>query len=193
LRRDGGIAPYPPIQFLPGYRTDCQSGGQIISCAEPVSGNDSAMRENVQPELTLEQLRTLLPDIEKDFDTPEGAILCLEDAYRRQNIESACICKNFMIEGTLKLLDLDPNLARDPEMRKKNARLLELSYRKATAESWPDLKGVESFFIDRQVYTDGIVVVVEIRRSPDGTFTRLNHLVAKTKDGWKVLNEVSDE
>jgi len=59
-------------------------------------------------------------------------ILCLEDACRRKNIESACICKNFMIEGTLKLLDLDPNLARDPELRKKNALLLERTYRKTT-------------------------------------------------------------
>ncbi|MGA2785922.1 MAG: hypothetical protein ABSF60_00195 [Verrucomicrobiota bacterium] len=151
------------------------------------------MRENVQPELTLEQLRTLLPHVEKDFDTPEGVILCLEDACRRQNIESACICKNFMIEGTLKLLDLDPNLARDPEMRKKNARLLELAYRKTTAESWPDLKGVESYFIERQLYTDGIVMVTELHRLRDGTFNELKLLVAKTKDGWKVLNEVLDE
>jgi hypothetical protein len=151
------------------------------------------MRENVQPELTLEQLHLLLPHVERDFETPEGAILCLEDACRRQNIESACICKNFLIEGTLKLLDLDPSLARDPEMRKKNARLLELSYRKATAESWPDLKGVESFFIDRQPYTDGIVVVTELRRLQDGTFNEHKLLVAKTKDGWKVLNEISDD
>jgi hypothetical protein len=105
------------------------------------------MRENVEPALTLEQLRTLLPHVEKDFDTPEGAVLCLEDACRRQNIESACICKNFMVEGTLKLLDLDPNLARDPEFRKKNALLLERTYRMTTPEAWPDLKGVESFFI----------------------------------------------
>jgi hypothetical protein len=151
------------------------------------------MRENIEPELTLEQLRTLLPHVERDFDTPEGAILCLEDACRRQNIESACICKNFMIEGTLKLLDLDPNLARDPEMRKKNARLLELNYRKTMPATWPDLKGVESFFIDRQLYTDGIVMVTELHRLRDGTFNQLKLLVAKTKDGWKVLNEMTDE
>jgi len=151
------------------------------------------MRENVEPELTLEQLRTLLPPVEMDFSTPEGVILCWEDACRRQNIESACVCKNFMIEGTLKLLDLDPNLARDPEFRKKNARLLERTYRKATTESWPDLKGVESFFIDRRLYTDGIVMVTELHRLRDGTFNQIKLLVAKTKDGWKVLNEIADD
>jgi len=151
------------------------------------------MQENVEPELTLDQLRTLLPPVEMGFNTPEGVILCLEDACRRQSIESACICKNFLIEGTLKLLDLDPNLARDPEFRKKNAVLLERNYRKTLAESWPTLKDVESFFIDRQPYTDGIVVVTELHRLPDGRFNQLKLLVAQTKDGWKVLNEVAED
>jgi hypothetical protein len=150
------------------------------------------MPENIEPELTLEELRAL-PSVEQDFDTPEGAVLCLEDACRRKNIESACACKNFMIEGTVALLNADLNLARDPELRKKNAMLSERAFRKATTEAWPDLKDVESFFIDRQVYHDGIVVVVEIRRSPDGTFTKLNHLVANTNSGWRVLNLISDD
>jgi hypothetical protein len=131
--------------------------------------------------------------VEKDFTTPEGAILCLEDAYRRRNIESAVMCKDFMVEGILILLDADPNLARNAELRKRNAVLLERQFRKEITESWPDLKGVESFFYGRQAYTDGIVVVTEIRRLPDGAFDKLNFLVAKTKGGWRVLNQISDE
>ena len=150
------------------------------------------MPENIEPELTLEQLRAL-PFVEEDFGTPEGAVLCLEAAYRRKSIEAACACKNFLIEGTVALLNADLNLARDPELRKKNALLTERAFRKEIAEAWPDLKGVESFFIDRWVYHDGIVVVVEIRRSPDGTFTKLNHLVANTNSGWRVLNLISDD
>jgi hypothetical protein len=149
------------------------------------------MQENVQPELTLEQLRAL-PAFEKDFYTPEGAILCLEDACRRQHIESACACKNFLIEGILALLDADPNLARDAELRKRNALLLERQFRKEITESWPELKGVETFFIDHQRYINGIVVVTELRRMPDGSFNKLNLLVANTPSGWRVLNEVDD-
>ena len=145
----------------------------------------------MEPELTLEQLRALR-SYEMDFDTPEGAVLCLEDAYRRQNIESACACKNFMIEGTVELLNVDPALARDPELRKKKAQFSERAFRQKTTEAWPSLKGVESFFIERQEYTDGIVAVIEIRRSPDGAFTKVNHLVAYTQSGWRVLNEMSD-
>lgn len=150
------------------------------------------MPENIEPELTLEQLRAL-PLVEEDFGTPEGAVLCLEAAYRRKTIEAVCVCKNFLIEGTVALLNLDPNLARNPEIRKKNALLLERSFRKATTESWPDLKGVESFFIGRQIYHDGIVVVIELRRFPDGKFAKLNHLVASTVSGWRVLNQISDD
>jgi len=150
------------------------------------------MPENIEPELTLEQLRAL-PSFEEDFGTPEGAVLCLEDACRRKSIESACACKNFMIEGTVALLNADLNLARDPEMRKKNALLSERAFRKATTEAWPDLKGVESFFIDRWAYHDGIAVVVEIRRFPNGKFAKLNYLVASTNSGWRVLNEISDD
>ena len=149
------------------------------------------MLENVEPELTLEQLRAL-PAVEMDFNTPEGAILCLEDACRRKHIESACACKNFLIEGILMLLDADPNLARNPELRKRNATLLEQKYRKDLAEVWPDLKGVESFFIDRQRYINGVVVVTELRRLPDGSFNKLNLLVVNTVSGWRVLNEVAD-
>ena len=165
--------------------TDCNHCGWIIVWA-------GAMPENIAPDLTLEQLREL-PTVEEDLGTPEGAVLCLEAAYRRKSIEAVCACKNFLIEGTVALLNADLDLARDPELRKKNALLSERAFRKATTEAWPDLKGVESFFIDRWAYHDGIVVVVEIRRSPDGKFTRLNHLVASTNSGWRVLRQLSDD
>jgi len=150
------------------------------------------MPKPIQPEQTLEQLRALHePDI--DFNTPEGAILCMEDAYRRRNIEGVCVCKDFKLEAILTLLKTDPNLVRDPEIRKNTAVELERNFRKALAESWPDLKGVESFIVDRQAYMDGIVAVTEIQRWPDGTFTKRNLLVANTASGWHVLNEISDE
>ncbi len=150
------------------------------------------MPEKIEPKLTLEQLRAL-PRFEVDFNTPEGAILCLEDACRRRSIESAVACKDFSIEGTLMLVNFDPDLARDPEVRQRNVLLAERTYRRETTESWPDLEGAESFFIARQPYLEGIVVVTELRRRRDGTFEKLNLLVAKTKSGWRVLNLVSDD
>ena len=150
------------------------------------------MPEPIQPELTLEELRELAV-YDADFTTAEGTILCLEDAYRRRSIDGVCICKDFLLEGILQLLMTDVDLARDPELRKKNAQLLERSLRKELAESWPDLRDVESFIVDRQAYMNGIVAVTEIQRWRDGSFTRRNLLVANTAAGWRVLNEISDE
>lgn len=149
------------------------------------------MQENIRPELTLEQLRAL-PTFEMEFTTAEGAILCLEDAYRRKNIESACACKNFLVEGILALMEADPDLARNADLRKRNAVLLERQFRKEIAEAWPELKGVETFFINHQRYIDGVVAVTELRLLPDGSFNKLNLLVANTISGWRVLNEVDD-
>ncbi len=150
------------------------------------------MPKTIQPELTLEQLRAL-PVLDADFGTPEGAIMCLEDAYRRRNIDAVCVCKDFLLEAILRLLNADPNLVRDAELRRKNAVTLERNFRKELAENWPDLKGAESFFVDRQAYMNGIVAVTEIQRWPDGTFTQRHLLVASTASGWHVLNEISDE
>jgi hypothetical protein len=144
------------------------------------------------PESVLAKLRAR-PTVEKDFTTPEGAIFCLEDACRQRNIESAVACKDFMIEGIMMLLKYDENMVRDPDLRKQNARLVEQNYRREITAAWPDLKGVESFFFDRQAYSYGVVAVTEIRRLPDGSFDKLNFLVAKTKSGWRVLNQISDE
>src|SRR4051812_9160397 len=38
-----------------------------------------------------------------DFSTPEGAILCLEDAYDEQDMEKAMACRNFLEEARLLL------------------------------------------------------------------------------------------
>jgi hypothetical protein len=152
----------------------------------------SPMPEKTEPKLTLEQLRAL-PRFEKDFETPEGAILCLEDACRRRSIESAVACKHFMIEGILTLVNYDEDLARDPKVRERNAMLAERTYRREISESWPDLKGVESFFLAHEPYIDGVVVVRELRRLRDDSFEKLNVLVAKTRDGWRVLNPVADD
>lgn len=144
------------------------------------------------PDEVLAKLRAR-PSFDQDFTTPEGAILCLEDACRRHSLESVLVCKDFLIEGTVMLLNYDPDLARDAELRKKNAVLAERAFRRRLTEDWPDFTGVESFFFGHRPYAEGIVVVREIQRLPDGSFNQLNVLVAKTKDGWRVLDEISDD
>ena len=151
----------------------------------------SSIPENVEPEQTLEELRAL-PVVTRNFDTPEGAILCLEEAYRRRDVELACACRNFLIEGTMVLLDFDEDIARDPQLRQKNAVLSERSFRRQIAGAWPDLAGVESFFINREPYAEGIVLVTELQHRPDGLFRRLELLVARTNAGWRVVSPLPE-
>ena len=134
-----------------------------------------------------------LPDLAKDFTTPEGAILCLEDAYRRQDIEAAVAARDFKAEAQL-LIEKSgfKNYSRDeiiPEM----AKVVELSFRKHTTACWPDFDGLESFFPEKTEISEGIVTVTEVCRFPDGFFSLEKILVTKTTDGWRVLHVIKSE
>jgi hypothetical protein len=135
-----------------------------------------------------------LPRPAMDLTTPEGAILCLEDAYRRRDIEAAVACKDFLIEGTLLLLEVSPELADDAETRAKTAEVLELGYRKELTGNWPEMEGTESFFVERAVLDEelALVLVTEVMRMPDGSFCETHLRVAQTQNGWRVLNPVSE-
>jgi hypothetical protein len=131
------------------------------------------------------------PTYTPDFITPEGAILMLEAAYRARDLEEAVSCKHFEIEAKLmlkKLPNSPPNFADDAQRVKETADALELSFRKHLKEAWPDMEGVESFFIAREPYAEGVVAVNEVCRYPDGGYSNQVLLVAETKNGWRVLN-----
>jgi len=156
-------------------------------------GSRKKSKEQEEQE-ALAELRAL-PQPAMDFTTPEGAILCLEDAYRRRDIEAAVDCKDFLIEGTLLLLEAAPETAEDPQIQKQTAEVLELAYRKEITENWPDMEGVESFFVASEPL-DGelaIVLVTEFNRYPDGSFSESYLRVGKTENGWRVLNPVSPD
>lgn len=131
-----------------------------------------------------------LPLVARDFTTPEGAILCLEDAYRRRDIEAAIAAKDFTIEATLMLQKTGFKDQIDQEMVAKTAETLQASFRAHTVKNWPDFEGLESYFTKREPYADNIVVVTEVCRFSDGGFSEQNMLVAHTSQGWRVLNPV---
>ena len=132
-----------------------------------------------------------LPPVAKDFTTPEGAILCLEDAYRRRDIEAAIAAKDFKTEARLMLQKTGFKDHIDDEMVAKTAEALVASFRAHTTASWPDFEGLESFFTKREPHADKVVLVTEMCRFPDGGFSQQQMLVAETLQGWRVLNPVS--
>jgi hypothetical protein len=130
--------------------------------------------------------------IAHDFSTPEGAILCLEDAYRANSIEAAVAAKDFATEARIMLKKLARDFSGDPVAVEQTAATLELTYRTHLKENWPDFNGVASAFRDRKDHAPGIVSVVEIRRFPDGTFTEQKLHAAQTAKGWRVVTIVEE-
>lgn len=137
---------------------------------------------------TVAALVATLPPITKDFNTPEGAILCLEEAYRKRDLEAAVESKDFVTESKIMLENLKKPYLNDPKILVETAKTLELSFRKHTIQSWPDFEGIQSFFTKREPYKDNVVVVTEVCRFPDGGFSQQRLLVSETSSGWKVLN-----
>jgi hypothetical protein len=135
------------------------------------------------------QLKSL-PVVTKDFSTPEGAILCLEDAYRHRDIEAAIAAKDFKTEARLMLHDLaaGKNLENDDEMVSHVTEDLKSTYRADTMAKWPDFNGLESFFTKREPYANKVVAVTEVCRFPDHEFSTQRLLVAETTNGWRVMN-----
>lgn len=130
--------------------------------------------------------------VPRDFSTPEGAILCLEDAYRRKDIEAAVRCKDFPIESRLMLLNTGiPMDQVDDELVAETAEVLELAYRKQFEQmGFPDMASVASKFAARMRCQDGVVMVTELLEYPDGVSFTQRILVAETAAGWRVLNVV---
>ena len=134
------------------------------------------------------------PPIAVDFTTPEGAILCLEDAYRRHDIEAAIAAKDFNEEAKRMLQKIWQNTGNkdtgDEKMVALTVEALLATFRLELSETWPNFEGLESFFTKREPDIDSSVIVTEMCRFPDGGFSQQRLLVAETPQGWRVLNLV---
>jgi hypothetical protein len=129
-----------------------------------------------------------LPEVRKDFTTPEGAILCLEDAYRRRDIEAAVAAKDFKTEARLMLQRTGFGNCITVENVAKLANTLELSFRAHTHAKWPEFEQLESYFPKRVQLGGGIIAVTEVCRFPDGFYSQQEILVNETPDGGRVLH-----
>jgi hypothetical protein len=135
----------------------------------------------------LAELMTL-PPVKMDFSTPEGAILCLEDAYRRRDVETAVACRDFAAEAKVWLHERG-NVSRQmkAEMLPEVTGTMEKSFRRSVAKNWAvDWERAKSYFRNREPYGDGMVAVSEVIHTPDGNLLQQRILVAETAKGWRV-------
>lgn len=126
-----------------------------------------------------------------NFDTPEGAILSLENAYDEQDIDKAVAAKDFETEAKLMLSRMGDIV--DDEMIKQTAEVLELSFIKHTTENeWPNFSDLKRAFPHREKVNDNYWIITEICWYPDGgrSFQKLG--TSKTANGWRVVGLVDD-
>lgn len=129
---------------------------------------------------------------EHDFTTPEGAILCLEDAYNDQDLEMAVACKDFTQEARDMLSSMQtPGLADDNELVDQTAETLRLSFIKYYEENpLPSFIDILRAFPHRQKITDDLYIITEVCFYPDNTKSQQKLKVSNTADGWRVAGLV---
>ena len=129
-------------------------------------------------------------EIKPDSTTPEGAILKLEEAYQKKDIEAAVAAQDFFAQARLMLTNMGKGLEKDADLLKQTADVLELSFRaEMKKEGFPNFEGLKSRFPKKKAHPKfkDVVEVTEICTFPDGGESTQTLLVAKSEKGWRVV------
>ncbi len=121
-----------------------------------------------------------------NHDTPEGAILALEEAYDNDDIEKVLSYKHFDKEAEF-MLKKTVEIEIDEDLITKTSEVLKLSFIQNIKENgMPKFKGLKRAF-KRQMVSDKHYIITEICRYPDGgtSIQKLN--TYKVGNQWKVL------
>lgn len=128
-----------------------------------------------------------------DMSTPEGAILCLEDAYTAGDLEAAVACKDFRNEAHL-MLDQQTDFSKEEDLLLDMTNVLELSFREHMLENqMPSFEGVQRAFPERIQVTDDAYLITEVCYHPDGRRTIDKLLVTRFEDEWRVGPPINDD
>jgi uncharacterized protein YegJ (DUF2314 family) len=130
---------------------------------------------------------------EHDFTTPEGAILCIEDAYDAHDINRAMACKDFEAEAKLMLSHTKhmERLAANPQIITETEEVVRLTFMKFIDDhGFPSFKNVQRAFPFREFVREDLCIVTEVCHYPDRTKSRERLYVARKNGEWKVLNPV---
>lgn len=197
---------YGIISNEPEFVKNIQSGARVGVDAENVSDWMLIEKYRLIGGYTIRAYRDRLsPGEQEDFDedfgwvidegvdhyphtpeTPEGAILALEDAYSAEDIERAVRLKSFDTEARHMLARM-PELPQGEEMMEQTVEALETAFRSFFGEEgMPDFEGVERAFPEREYEDENTVLVTEICTHPDGQKTMDKLWVYKVENQWFV-------
>jgi len=121
-----------------------------------------------------------------DSDTPEGAILLIEQYFSENNLEQVLACKDFHAEARLILLKA--KLEIDNETIALTAEALEASFLQYIDQhGMPDFSQKTSAFTHREKIDEQYWIITEICVYPDGFRSVERSYTFKSDNGWKVL------
>lgn len=125
-----------------------------------------------------------------DLQTPEGAILSIEDAYDSGDLDRALNCKNFSIEAELMLKSKFPT-GINQTLIDTTAEALKLSFIKGITEhGMPKFGNIKRAFIRHKI-SDHHYVIDEICTYSDGSKSSQKLNVYRQNNEWKVLNPIN--
>jgi hypothetical protein len=163
--------------------------GLISYCYDHFSVRRVARRERKK---LLAELAAL-PPVAADFSTPEGAVLCLEETYRRRDIEAAVACRDFVTEARVWLQERGHlNQQTREEMLGPTIKAMEKSFRDALAKGpTVDWAAAKSYFTKRAPYGENLVIVSKVTQEADGSLFSQRILLTETADGWRIVKLLS--
>ncbi len=125
-----------------------------------------------------------------DRSTPEGAILSIEDAYSKKNIDDVLKYKNFKREAIIMLAgreNMDETAL--AKLSKPVSRALESEFISSFSENgFPDFKDVKRSFPVREMISDKHYIITEVCRYPDGSKSSQKINTYLEEDGWIVMH-----
>ncbi|MDC1162600.1 DUF2314 domain-containing protein, partial [Tenacibaculum sp.] len=127
-----------------------------------------------------------------NYETPEGAILLLENAYDNDDIDMAIDCKDFYKEAEL-MLKSKIQIEIDDELINKTAEILKLSFIQSLKED-----GIPKFYntkraFKRQYISDEHCIVIETCFHSNGEKSVQKLSTYKINNEWKVLGLIDSE
>lgn len=132
-------------------------------------------------------------DLNKNYnvnlETPQGAILSIEAAYRSKDIHKIIACKDFKIEAEYMIkYEMGNKMETSDVILDSLSSVLNTTFENEMKESIPDFNDiVNSQFSRLKKIDDKFVIVEEICTYHDGGTSTQKMVIGKGPDGWKVL------
>ena len=123
-----------------------------------------------------------------DLSSPETALMALEDAYSRKDLEAAVAAKDFRYEAHAMLRALKNLPSPDEALVRQATEVLERSFRKQmSTQGFPDFTGLRCAVIKKTQIRSDLVEMVEECIFRDGRkSTDVLHAALGVK-GWRIV------